>query len=231
MPKRQLAVEKVSVYYGPKHARVAAVDNVSLEFKPGTLTHIMGPSGSGKTTLLSLLGVLLRPDQGRVYLNGKDAGALNEDERTLLRRENVGFVFQAFRLLHALSAIENVLVARDVRGERDKEDREKAANLLAELGLSGKLDLKPKELSGGEKQRVALARALLGNPKVLLADEPTASLDSHSGAQICELLRKLSDERKFTTVVVSHDSLWSKFADRVVSLADGRVTGERIIAR
>jgi putative ABC transport system ATP-binding protein len=221
----------VSVYYGPEHARIAAVDHVSLKFKPGTLTHIMGPSGSGKTTLLSLLGVLLRPDEGNVYLNGNELGALNEDERTSLRRENVGFVFQAFRLLHALSAIENVLVARDIRGERNKQDREKAANLLADLGLGGKLDLKPKELSGGEKQRVALARALLGDPNVLLADEPTASLDSHSGAQICELLRKLSDERKFTTVVVSHDPLWSKFADRVVSLADGRVTSERIIAR
>jgi putative ABC transport system ATP-binding protein len=231
VPERQLAVENVSVYYGPEHAQVAAVDNVSLEFKTGTLTHIMGRSGSGKTTLLSLLGVLLRPDQGSVYLNGNDVGALNEDERTSLRRDSVGFVFQAFRLLHALSAIENVLIARDIRGERDKEDRERATHLLSELGLGAKLDLKPKELSGGEKQRVAIARALLGDPKVLLADEPTASLDSHSGEQICELLRKLSDERKLTTVVVSHDPLWSRFADRVVSLADGRVTGERIIAK
>jgi putative ABC transport system ATP-binding protein len=231
VPDHQLAVEKVSVYFGPEHARVAAIDNVSLEFKPGTLTVIMGPSGSGKTTLLSLLGALLRPDQGSVYLGGNDIGGLNEDERTTLRRDQVGFVFQAFRLLHALSAIENVLIARDVRGERNKQDRETAANLLTELGLGGKLVLKPKELSGGEKQRVAIARALLGNPKVLLADEPTASLDSHSGTQICELLRRLSDERKYTTVVVSHDSLWSKFADRVVSLADGRVIGEEIIAK
>ncbi len=231
MPDRQLALENVSVYFGPEHARTAAVDNVSLEFKPGTLTVIMGPSGSGKTTLLSLLGVLLRPDKGNVYLDGNDISGLNEDERTSLRRNQVGFVFQAFRLLHALSAIDNVLIARDIRGERNKQDRETAANLLTELGLGGKLVLKPKELSGGEKQRVAIARALLGSPKVLLADEPTASLDSHSGMQICELLRKLSDERKYTTVVVSHDPLWSKFADRVVSLSDGRVTGERITAK
>jgi putative ABC transport system ATP-binding protein len=219
----------VSVYFGPQHARTAAVDDVSLEFQPGTLTVIMGPSGSGKTTLLSLLGALLRPDQGNVYLGGNDIGGLNEDQRTSLRRDLVGFVFQAFRLLHALSAIDNVLIARHIRGEREKQDREMAAKLLGELGLGSKLVLKPKELSGGEKQRVAIARALLGNPKVLLADEPTASLDSHSGAQICELLRKLSDERKYTTVVVSHDTLWSKFADRVVSLADGRVIGERIL--
>ncbi len=181
--------------------------------------------------MLSLLGVLLRPDKGNVYLDGNDISGLNEDERTSLRRNQVGFVFQAFRLLHALSAIDNVLIARDIRGERNKQDRETAANLLTELGLGGKLVLKPKELSGGEKQRVAIARALLGSPKVLLADEPTASLDSHSGMQICELLRKLSDERKYTTVVVSHDPLWSKFADRVVSLSDGRVTGERITAK
>jgi putative ABC transport system ATP-binding protein len=231
VPDHQLAVENVSVYFGPEHARLAAVDNVSLEFKPGTLTVIMGPSGSGKTTLLSVLGVLLRPDQGSVYLGGNDVGGLDEDKRTSLRRDQVGFIFQAFRLLHALSAIENVLIARDIRGERDKQDREMAANILTELGLGGKLDLKPKALSGGEKQRVAIARALLGNPKVLLADEPTASLDSHSGTQICELLRKLSDERKYTTVVVSHDPVWSKFADCVVSLADGRVIGERIITK
>jgi putative ABC transport system ATP-binding protein len=229
--EHQLAVEKVSVYFGPEHARTAAVDNVSLEFKPGTLTVIMGPSGSGKTTLLSILGGLLRPDQGSVYLGGSEIGGLSEDERTSLRRDQVGFVFQAFRLLHSLSAIENVLIARDIRGKRDTQDRESAAKLLSELGLGSKLVLKPKELSGGEKQRVAIARALLGNPKVLLADEPTASLDSHSGMQICGLLRNLSDERKYTTVVVSHDPVWSKFADRVVSLADGRVIGERMIAK
>ncbi len=165
MPDRQLAVENVSVYFGPEHARTAAVDNVSLEFKPGTLTVIMGPSGSGKTTLLSLLGVLLRPDKGNVYLDGNDISSLNEDERTSLRRNQVGFVFQAFRLLHALSAIDNALIARDIRGERNKQDRETAANLLTELGLGGKLVLKPKELSGGEKQRVAIARALLGIPR------------------------------------------------------------------
>ncbi len=231
MPDHQLAVEKVSVYFGPEHARAAAVDNVSLEFKPGTLTVIMGPSGSGKTTLLSVLGVLLRPDQGNVYLGGNEISGLNEDERTSLRRDQVGFVFQAFRLLHALSALDNVLIARDIRGERDKQDRETAANLLTDLGLGSKLVLKPKELSGGEKQRVAIARALLGNPKVLLADEPTASLDSHSGMQICELVRKLSDERKYTTIVVSHDPGWANFADRVISLADGRVIGERIIRK
>ncbi len=227
MLKPQLAVEKVSVFYGPAHARATAVNEVSLQFHPGTLTVIMGPSGSGKTTLLSVLGALLKPDRGNVYLDGNEISKFDEDARTRLRRDNIGFVFQAFRLLHALSAVDNVLMAKDVKGTRDKDDRENACKILAELGLGSKLGLKPKELSGGEKQRVAIARALLGNPKVLLADEPTASLDSHAGVQICELMRKLSDERQYTTVVVSHDPRWERFADRIVVLEDGRVTGER----
>jgi putative ABC transport system ATP-binding protein len=228
VPEAQVAVENVSVFYGPAHARAKAVNDVSLALNPGTLTLIMGPSGSGKTTLLSVFGALLRPDTGRVYLNGSDISTLDEDERTRLRRDHIGFIFQAFRLLHALSALDNVLIAKDVRGERSAEDRESAVNALTELGLGSKLNLKPNELSGGEKQRVAIARALLGNPNVLLADEPTASLDSQSGTQICELLRKLSDERQYTTVVVSHDPRWTKFADRVVVLEDGRVIGERM---
>ena len=231
MPESRLSVEKVSVLYGPANARAAAVNDVSLEFQPGTLTLIMGPSGSGKTTLLSVLGALLRPDTGKVYLDEKEISALGEDERTRLRREHVGFIFQAFRLLHALSALDNVLIARDVRGARARQDRENASQVLAELGLGSKLDLKPKELSGGEKQRVAIARALLAEPQVLLADEPTASLDSVSGKQICELVRRLSTERRYTTVVVSHDPRWSDFADRVVRLEDGRVTGEGLNTR
>lgn len=226
MPETRLAVEEVSVFYGPEHARATAVNNVSLSFKPGTLTLIMGPSGSGKTTLLSVLGALLKPDKGRVFLGKEEIGALDEDARALVRRDRIGFVFQAFRLLHALSALDNVLIAKDVRGERSPECREMATQVLTGLGLGGKLNLKPKELSGGEKQRVAIARALLGNPEVLLADEPTASLDSTAGAQICELLRRMSDERRYTTVVVSHDPRWTKYADRVVTLEDGRVVGK-----
>jgi len=222
-----LAVENVSVFYGPETARVCAVDNVSLAFKPGTLSVIMGPSGSGKTTLLSVLGALLRPDSGRVRLNGIEIGQLSEDERTVLRRDHVGFVFQAFRLMHALSAFENVLLARDIRGPRSPADLERAESILKELGLGGKLSLKPKDLSGGEKQRVAIARALFANPNVLLADEPTASVDSHSGAQIRALLQKLSRDRRVTTVVVSHDPRWVETADSVILLEDGRLVKER----
>ncbi|HLH03910.1 MAG TPA: ABC transporter ATP-binding protein [Bryobacteraceae bacterium] len=226
-----LAVENVTVFYGTETARIAAVNNVSLAFQPGTLSVIMGPSGSGKTTLLSVLGLLLRPDSGRVLLNGIEAGELSEDERTRLRRDHVGFVFQAFRLMHALSTLENVLLARDIRGPRTAEDSERAEALLAELGLGSKLYVNPKDLSGGEKQRVAIARALFPNPGVLLADEPTASLDSQAGAQIRELLGKLTRERRMTTVVVSHDPRWTECADCVVFLEDGRVVKERTTAK
>ncbi len=227
MPDRHLSIERASVFYGPAQARATAVNDVSLDFQPGTLTLIMGPSGSGKTTLLSVLGALLRPDSGSVYVNGEDISTLGEDERTKLRREKIGFVFQAFRLFHALTALENVLIAGDVRGQRDKGATERAADALGQLGLGTKLRLKPKELSGGEKQRVAIARALFGDPNILLADEPTASLDSHSGKQICEILRRLSDERRYTTIVVSHDPRWTSFVDRIVVLEDGRVVEER----
>lgn len=223
VPKRHLAVENVSVFYGPETARSTALDGVSLDFKKGTLTVVMGPSGSGKTTLLSVLGALLRPDRGKVYLEGADISNCADKQLTDLRRDRMGFIFQAFRLFHSLSALENVLIAKDVRGARREQDKEEASAVLRDLGLGSKLDLKPKELSGGEKQRVAIARALLGNPKVLLADEPTASLDSQSGKQICEIVRKLSDEQHYTTVVVSHDARWADFADRVVTLEDGRV--------
>lgn len=227
MPEPRLAVEEVSVRFGSAGTRVVAVDRVSLAFWPGTVTQIMGPSGSGKTTLLAVLGALLRPDEGRVFWSGRDITDLSEEERTTLRRDKIGFIFQAFRLLHALPAIENVLISRDVRGPRRRGDRERAVLVLNELGLGSKLDLKPAELSGGEKQRVAIARALLDDPGVLLADEPTASLDSKAGTQILELLRNLSDKRHYTTVVVSHDPRWTRYVDRIVILEDGRVIDER----
>lgn len=227
MPDRHLAIEDVSVAYGPDKNKVRALDHVTLDFEPGTLTLVMGPSGSGKTTLLSVLGALVPPDDGRVFIEGHDLKQLNDAQRTRLRRDHIGFIFQAFRLFHALSAYDNVMVSADVASARDGRHSASARTQLSELGLSGKLHLKPKELSGGEKQRVAIARALLRNPKILLADEPTASLDSTAGRQICEILRRLSDEKQHTIVVVSHDPRWVNFAHRTVVLEDGRVLEDR----
>lgn len=218
-----MAVENASVSFGQGGNRVRALDDVSLRFAPAALTVVMGPSGSGKTTLLSLLGCLLAPDSGKVFVQGADAAAITPKERSALRRREIGFVFQAFRLFHSLSALQNVALKSDVAGETRKDARAIAGQLLARLGLGDKLNLKPGALSGGEKQRVAIARALISNPKILLADEPTASLDSRSGRQICEILRGLAEQEKRTVVVVSHDPRWAAFSDRTVTLEDGRV--------
>lgn len=220
MPERSLSVENVTVVYGGGAAHCLALSGVTLDFKPGLLTLVTGPSGSGKTTLLSVLGCLLRPNSGKVYVGGDEVSALGEGKRTQMRRERIGFVFQAFRLLQSLSAIDNVAIAGEVAGQGSKR---RARQLLEEFGLGHKLDQKPDELSGGEKQRVAIARALLRNPPVLLADEPTASLDSRSGQQIAAILRNLAESEGRCVVVVSHDPRWNAFAHRRVVLEDGKI--------
>jgi putative ABC transport system ATP-binding protein len=222
-----LEAKKVSVTYGSKDTRVRALEDVSLGFESGTLTLIMGPSGSGKTTLLSLLGCLMTPDDGSVFVDGNEVTSLNERERTELRREQIGFVFQAFRLFHSLTAFENVMIAAEIAGTRDQQSSESSRQLLEHLGLGDKLNVKPKALSGGEKQRVAIARALLPNPKILLADEPTAALDAKAGRQIGEILQDLAEQQKRTIVVVSHDQRWCSFAHRTVVLEDGRLVDDR----
>jgi putative ABC transport system ATP-binding protein len=227
VPDAILAAKNVSVSYGSNGTRVRALDDVSLSFATGALTLIMGPSGSGKTTLLSLLGCLLTPDRGSVFVDGAEVTSLDESERTELRRGRIGFIFQAFRLFHSLSAFENVMITAEIAGERDQQRSDSARQLLENLGLGNKLHLKPKALSGGEKQRVAIARALLPNPKILLADEPTAALDANAGRQIGEILRDLAERQKRTIVVVSHDHRWASFAHRTVVLEDGRLLDDR----
>jgi putative ABC transport system ATP-binding protein len=227
VPETVLSAKNVSVSYGTNGSRVRALDDVSLSFVEGALTLIMGPSGSGKTTLLSLLGCLLTPDQGSVVVDGAEVASMGETERTKLRRRQIGFIFQAFRLFHSLSAFENVMIAAEIAGSRDQQKLDAARELLNNLGLGDKLHLKPKALSGGEKQRVAIARALLPNPKILLADEPTAALDANAGRQIGEILRDLAEQQKRTIVVVSHDHRWASFAHRTVVLEDGRLVDDR----
>jgi putative ABC transport system ATP-binding protein len=227
VPEAILAAKNVSVSYGSSGTQVRALDDVSLSFDTGDLTLIMGPSGSGKTTLLSLLGCLMTPDDGSVFVDGSEVTSLDERERTKLRRGQIGFIFQAFRLFHSLSAFENVMIAAEIGGTRDQERSDAAHQSLEKLGLGEKLHLKPNALSGGEKQRVAIARALLANPKILLADEPTAALDAKAGRQIGEILRDLAVQQKRTIVVVSHDHRWANFAHRTVVLEDGRVVDDR----
>jgi putative ABC transport system ATP-binding protein len=227
VPDAILTARNVGMSYGSGSTRVRALDDVSLSFAPGTLNLIMGPSGSGKTTLLSLLGCLLTPDAGSVFVDGTEVTTLDERERTDLRRGRIGFIFQAFRLFHSLSAFENVMIAAEIGGIRDQQSSEAARESLEKLGLGDKLHLKPNALSGGEKQRVAIARALLPNPKILLADEPTAALDASAGRQIGEILRDLAVQQKRTIVVVSHDHRWANFSHRTVLLEDGRLVDDR----
>jgi putative ABC transport system ATP-binding protein len=220
----ELSVRNASVTFGSGAGKCRALQNVTLSFEPGALTLLMGPSGSGKTTLLSLLGCLLRPDSGSIYLDGVDVSRLKEKQRTAIRRRNIGFIFQAFRLFRSLSAIENVAIATEISGgEGAPQQGATARKLLSDLGIGDKIQLKPDALSGGEKQKVAIARALVRNPQVLLADEPTASLDSQAGRQIFEILFKLAVEEKKTVVVVSHDPRWESFAHRIARLRDGQV--------
>ena len=224
-----LAAENVTVTYGSGSSVVHAVDSVSLVFDVGRLTLVMGPSGSGKTTLLSVLGCLLTPDSGAVYLQDRLVTDLSEKERGDIRKQFIGYVFQAFRLFRSLSALENILVALEISGCRGRKAREAARGVLAAVGMADKWRLKPNELSG-EKQRVAIARAIVNDPPIILADEPTASLDSSSGVQIAELLLKLAEEEKRLVLVVSHDSRWLPFCHRTVEMRDGRIVDDKHVS-
>jgi putative ABC transport system ATP-binding protein len=224
-----LGVEEVSVCFGKGEAKVHALRGVSLTFERGTLSLVMGPSGSGKTTLLSMFGCLLSPDKGSVFVDGVAVNTLSEAERVVVRQTKLSFVFQAFRLFHALSAIDNVALGLELRDRKHPKRAELARSLLNQFGLREKLHHYPNELSPGEKQRVAIARALTGNPPILLADEPTASLDARAGKNICQIFRRQVDEEGRTVVVVSHDMRWQEFADRTINLSDGQV--ERVFER
>jgi len=220
-----LVVDGLTRVFGSGHTTVRAVDGVSFVVRPGELCLVMGPSGSGKTTLLTMIGGLLRPTAGRVVLTGVDVGALQARDLTRLRRELVGFVFQTFNLLESLTARENVEVALNIAGVRGDAARGRATTLLVDAGLGDRLDFAARDLSGGEKQRVSIARALANDPRVLLADEPTANLDSDRGREVMELLRTLATRAGRGAVVVSHDERLRAIADTVLRLRDGRVVG------
>lgn len=221
MSDRFLAVENVSVTYGAGRSQTHALRQVSVDFKSGSLTVIKGPSGSGKTTLLAVLGCLRQPDSGSVWAQQENVTQMTDSRRTSLRRNRIGFVFQAFRLFRSLSAIDNVAIVTELGG--GVPDRDLAREHLAQLGLDAKRHLRPNELSGGEKQRVAIARAMMANPAILLADEPTASLDPVSAGQICSLLQQFAHRDGRAVVVVSHDERWNSYADHTVVLANGEI--------
>ena len=214
-----LVAEQVSLTYGEGETAVHALDQVDLRVDGGEMLALMGPSGSGKTTLLLVLGALLHPSSGSVRVAGQDLGALSERERALLRLRLMGFVFQSYNLFPALTALENVQLALELKGRPLGE----AETLLHQVGLDGRFKGFPAQLSGGEKQRVAIARALAGGPGVVLADEPTAALDSTHGLAVVQLLRQIAHEHQRAVVVVTHDPRVGEVADRVVTIRDGRI--------
>lgn len=224
MREATITAEEISVTYGAGHTAVRALDKVNLRFRAGEMALVMGPSGSGKTTLLSVLGCLLTPDAGNVSVMGRPVTRLSEAKRGVIRQHNIGYIFQAFRLFHSLNAIENVTIALEISGRPRGEAKDAAMTALDSVGLADKLRLKPNELSGGEKQRVAIARALVNDPPIILADEPTASLDSISGSQIAEMLMQIAQEQQRLVIVVSHDPRIVQFGSRIVKMQDGRVT-------
>lgn len=219
-------VVEVTKVYGEGEAAVHALDGVSLDFESAGFSAIMGPSGSGKSTLLHCMAGLDRPTSGNILIGDSDLTLLNERELTLLRRTSIGFIFQAYNLLPTLTAAENIELP--VRIAKGSLDRERFRDVVAVLGLDGRLDHRPAELSGGEQQRVAAARALFPRPKVIFADEPTGNLDSKTGTQLLEYMRRSVDEMGQTIVMVTHDAHAAAIADRVVFLADGKVIDELV---
>ena len=217
-----LEVRDLAKVFGSGDGAVRAVDGVDLTVRRGEIVLVMGPSGSGKTTLLTMIGGLLHPTSGSVVIQGVDITTLPESRLADVRRERVGFVFQTFNLLEALSAVENVELALNVAGVAGRSARERAESLLVDSGLSHRLHFRPRVLSGGEKQRVSIARALANAPLLILADEPTANLDSKHGHDVMTLLRDLARRERRSVVVVSHDHRIREIADRVLWLEDGR---------
>ena len=209
--------------YGTGDHEVAALADASLEIRAGEVTLIEGPSGSGKTTLISILGLLLRPTSGEVWLEGRNVAGLTERELPPLRARNFGFVFQGFNLFPALTALENVAIAIQMKDPKARDPRGEARRLLDVVGLSTRAHHLPADLSGGQKQRVAIARALGGNPPIIVGDEPTAALDTKTALSVMELLRELASAQGRAVVVVTHDPRLERFADRVVRVEDGRI--------
>ena len=221
----KLIFENVSKIYGEGDNKVKALDDISLNVREGEFVAIVGPSGSGKSTFLSIAGALLSPSKGRLLLNGKDITTLSPKELTRVRLEKIGFVFQSSNLVPYLSVRDQLLLLSELIGKRDKKTVKKADELLSHLGLGHRADHLPEALSGGERQRVAIARSLMNDPEIILADEPTASLDSKRGRNVVEMLAHEVKSRNKAAIMVTHDERMLDLCDRVVNITDGKVFG------
>jgi len=214
------------VYNGSYDTSVKALTDINLEVLQGEILMLTGPNGSGKTTLLSLLGGLISPSSGDLQICETDITKLNEKSRAAFRLKNIGFVFQSFRLLDALSVRENIELVLNLAGENIEKSKERCSLIMEELDIAHRLNFYPDVLSGGEKQRVAIARALINNPQIILADEPTGSLDSKAGKSVIELLCNLAANKNKTVVIVSHDLRIKNYVDRILKIEDGKISRE-----
>ncbi|MER8096706.1 ABC transporter ATP-binding protein [Streptomyces goshikiensis] len=217
---------QLSKVYGQGETQVVALDNVSVDFAQGQFTAIMGPSGSGKSTLMHCVAGLDTFSGGSVRIGETELSTLKDKQLTQLRRDKIGFIFQAFNLLPTLTALENITLPMDIAGR--KPDRQWLDNVIRMVGLSDRLGHRPTQLSGGQQQRVAVARALASRPEIIFGDEPTGNLDSRSGAEVLGFLRNSVRELGQTVVMVTHDPVAASYADRVIFLADGRIVDEMI---
>jgi len=222
-----IEARSVTKWFGEGAARTVAVRDVSLSISFGEMLYIVGPSGSGKTTLLSILSGILRPDAGTVFVKGRDIWRLGDDELADFRLHTVGFVFQDYHLFPRLTTAENVAVPLILKRRSWADSLFAARQCLEIVGLSGRAELAPVKLSGGEQQRVAIARAIVGEPDILILDEPTASLDGETGRRIVEFVRTKVLTSTRCIVIVTHDVRITEFADRTISMEDGRIVGER----
>ncbi len=218
-----LETEAVVKLYPSEAGTIHAVDDVSLQVKPGEFVALVGPSGSGKTTMLSILAALLQPTSGKILLDGQDLAGMGDLDRVTLRREKIGFTFQANNLVPYLSAVENVELMLRLNNKLDKAGKLRARELLARLGLAERLNNLPGQMSGGQQQRVAIARALIHNPSLVLADEPTASLDTERAFQVVETFAGLIHEQNRAGIMVTHDLRMCEFVDRVLQMQDGKL--------
>jgi putative ABC transport system ATP-binding protein len=218
-----LETENVTKTYQSESGVINAVDEVSLQVKPGEFVALVGPSGSGKTTMLSILAALLKPTSGKVILDGQDLAAMNEKDRVAMRRNKIGFTFQANNLVPYLSAVENVELMLRLNGRLDKTGKIRSRELLARLGLAERLHNLPGQMSGGQQQRVAIARAMIHNPSLVLADEPTASLDTERAYQVVETFAGLIHEQNRAGIMVTHDLRMCEYVDRVFQMRDGKL--------
>ena len=221
-----LEADNVVKELGRGASMVTALKGVSLALVPGELTLLMGPSGSGKTTLLSILGCILTPTSGEIRVAGESTAGLKAEELAELRRKHIGFIFQSYNLFPTLTALENVRIALDVLGQKGYPAAARAEEVLREVGLGHRLTNYPGNLSGGEQQRVAVARAIAASPSVVLADEPTAALDSENGHAVMALLARIAKEQERCVLAVTHDPRTLGYADRVIRIEDGKIVGE-----